>query len=413
MTPSCRICQAPLDQTFVDLGSSPPCESFLSAEQLNQVEHFYPLHVRICGACLLVQLEAYVPAEEIFTEYAYFSSFSDSWVAHARAYTDMIVERLGLDESTLVLEVASNDGYLLQHFAERRIPTLGVDPAANVAEAARERGVETLVDFFDARVAGELAAEGRRPALVIANNVLAQVPELNDFVGGLELVLADHGVVTVEVPHLVRLVEGLQYDTIYHEHYSYFSLTTLVVLFERHGLEIFDAEELPSHCGSLRVYLKRHGDDAHQRSPRVDAVLAAEAEGGYDRLEGYAGFGRRVQESRWALLELLIRLRSAGKSVAGYGAPGKGNTLLNYCGIRTDLVGYTVDRNPYKQGKYLPGTHIPIYAPERLAETRPDYLLLLPWNLKREIMTQLSYAREWSARVIVPIPSAEVLELPA
>jgi SAM-dependent methyltransferase len=412
MHPSCRICDAPLRETFVDLGSSPLCESFLAAEQLNQVEYFYPLHVRICGECLLVQLEAYVPATEIFTDYAYFSSYSDSWVAHARSYTKMISERLGLDQSTLVLEVASNDGYLLQHFVQQGIPALGVDPAANVAEAARERGVDTMVDFFDSRLATALVAEGRRPALVIANNVLAQVPELNDFVHGLELVLADHGVVTVEVPHLFRLVEGLQYDTIYHEHYSYFSLTTLVTLFERHGLEVFDVEEVPSHGGSLRVYVKRWGDDAHPRSAAVDGLLSAERSRGYNRLEGYAGFGDRVAESGWALLELLIGLRRAGKRVAGYGAPGKANTLLNYCGIRTDLVEYTVDRNPNKQGKYLPGTHIPIYAPETLAETKPDYLLLLPWNLKLEIMSQLLYIREWSAKVIVPIPRPEVLDLP-
>jgi SAM-dependent methyltransferase len=377
------------------------------------VEPFYPLHVRVCDECLLVQLEAYVPADEIFRDYAYFSAFSDSWVAHAAAYSDVVVERFGLGSDSLVVELASNDGYLLQHFVQRGIPALGIDPAANVAEAARERGVETIVDFFDSRLANQLVAEGRRPDLIAANNVLAQVPPLNDFVAGIEIVLAPHGVATIEVPHIVRLIEGLQFDTIYHEHYSYFSLTTLVRLFSDHGLEVFDVEELPSHGGSLRVYVKRQGDDLNELSPRVATVLEDERAGGYDTVDGYAAFARRVEEVKWDLLELLIGLRREGKQVVGYGAPGKGNTLLNYCGIRTDLLEYTVDRNPHKHGKHLPGTHIPIYAPRRIDESRPDYILVLPWNLKKEIMVQLAHTREWGAQLIVPIPKPEVLPWPS
>jgi SAM-dependent methyltransferase len=406
---ACRLCGDPLRDTFVDLGKSPLCESYLSAEQLDQVEHFYPLRVWICSGCLLVQLQAYVPGSEIFTDYAYFSAYSDDWVAHAARYVDLVTERLGLDGRSLVLELASNDGYLLQHFVRKQVPALGVDPAANVAAAARERGVETIVDFFDTRLARRLVAEGRSADLVVANNVLAQVPELNDFVAGIELVLAPHGVVTVEVPHVVRLVEGLQFDTIYHEHYSYFSLTTLVRLFADHGLEIFEVEELPSHGGSLRIYGKRAGDELHRAGPAVDAILAREREGGYDSLAGYRGFGDRAAETKWSLLELLIGLRRDGKRVAGYGAPGKGNTLLNYCGIRTDLLEFTVDRNPYKQGKFLPGTHIPIYAPERIEVERPDCILILPWNLEREITEQLSFVREWGARLIIPIPTPRIL----
>ena len=408
-SPSCRLCGAPLRRTFVDLGKSPLCESLLTAQQLDDVEPFYPLHVRICAECLLVQLEAYVPAEEIFRDYVYYSSYSDSWVTHAAGYAEAVVERLRLDSSSLVVELASNDGYLLQHFVQRGIPALGIDPAANVAEAARERGVETIVAFFDSQLAGQLVADGRRPNLVVANNVLAQVPKLNDFVAGIEKVLAPDGVATIEVPHIVRLIEGLQFDTIYHEHYSYFSLTTLSRLFGDHGLEIYDVEELASHGGSLRVYLKRRDDDSHAVTPAVADVLERERVCGYAEVDGYADFSRRVEQVKWELLELLIGLRREGRQVVGYGAPGKGNTLLNYCGIRTDLLDYTVDRNPHKHGKHLPGTQIPIYAPSRIEETRPDYILVLPWNLKREIMEQLSHVQTWGAQLIVPIPRPEVL----
>ena len=409
--PSCRICGSPLARTFVDLGMSPLCETFLTADQLDGVEHFYPLHVRICDECLLVQLEAYVPGEEIFREYAYFSAFSDSWVEHARVYCEAMIDRFGLDGGSLVVELASNDGYLLQHFVQRAIPALGIDPAANVAEAARERGVETIVDFFGVELAKRLVAEGRRADLIAANNVLAQVPAINDFVAGIEVLLAPEGVATIEVPHLARLVEGLQFDTIYHEHYSYFSLTTMQRLFSMHGLEVFDVEELPSHGGSLRVFLHRPGA-AHAIEPSVSRVLDEERAAGYDSVDGYRDFGARVAETKWRLLELLIRLRREGAQVVGYGAPGKGNTLLNYCGIRTDFLDYTVDRNPYKHGRFLPGTHIPIHPPERIAETRPDYVLILPWNLKKEIAAQLAYVREWGGQLVVPIPEPEVLQWP-
>lgn len=388
---------------------SPLCESLVSAERLNRMEAFYPLHVWICEQCLLVQLDAYVDPAEIFSDYVYFSSYSDSWVEHARAYADDMIERLGLSSDSLVVELASNDGYLLQHFAVRDVPVLGIDPAANVAEVARERGIETVVAFFGEQVAEGLVATGKQPMLLVANNVLAHVPDLNDFVRGIKVILAPDGVATIEVPHLLRLIEGLQFDTIYHEHFSYFSLHTLVRVFEAHGLEVFDVTELPSHGGSLRVFV-RHGNDAKDPpSARVSDLLRTEREAGYDRLEGYEGFGERVAEAKWHLVELLADLRRDKKQVVGYGAPGKGNTLLNYCGIRTDLLDYTVDRNPVKHGKFLPGTRIPIYPPERIAETRPDYVLILPWNLKREITSQLSYVGDWGGRMIVPIPRPEVL----
>ena len=401
-----------LETTFVDLGMSPLCETFLTADQLDGVEHFYPLHARICDGCLLVQLEDYVPADEIFREYAYFSAYSDSWVEHAREYAEAMIDRLGLDGDSLVVELASNDGYLLQHFVQRAVPALGIDPAANVAEAARERGVETIVDFFDTELARRLVADGRRADLIVANNVLAQVPALNDFVAGIEVLLAPAGVATIEVPHLARLIEGLQFDTIYHEHFSYFSLTTMVRLFSTHGLEVFDVEELPSHGGSLRVCLQRR-DGPQPTGTHVARVLGEERAAGYDSVQGYRDFGPKVAETKWRLLELLIRLRREGAQVVGYGAPGKGNTLLNYCGIRGDLLDYTVDRNPYKHGRFLPGTHIPIHPPERIAETRPDYILILPWNLKKEIAAQLSYVREWGGQLVVPIPQPEVVPWPS
>jgi SAM-dependent methyltransferase len=405
--PACRLCGEGLRRTFVDLGMSPLCESFLAPEELNRMEPFYPLHVRICEGCLLVQLETYVPAEEIFGgDYAYFSAYSDSWVEHARVYAEQMTERLGLSGDSLVVELASNDGYLLQHFVRRGIPALGIDPARNVAEAARLRGVETLVDFFGAELAERLVAERGEADLVAANNVLAHVPDVNDFVAGIRVLLAPDGVATIEVPHLVRLMEGNQFDTIYHEHYSYFSFNVLVRLFDEHGLQVFDVEELPSHGGSLRVYV-RHPDG--EPEPEVGALLERERAGGYDSLAGYEGFGERVAETKRHLLELLFGLKREGKHIVGYGAPGKGNTLLNYCGIRTDVLDYTVDRNPGKHGKFLPGTHIPIHPPERIAETRPDYTLILPWNLKREIAAQLEYVGEWGARLIVPIPEPEVL----
>jgi hypothetical protein len=404
----CRFCSAPLELTVVDLGMSPLCESFLSADRVENMEPFYPLHVRACTSCWLVQLPSFVPPEEIFTEYAYFSSYSTAWVEHAREYVEMIRERLDLGPEDPVVELASNDGYLLQHFVGTGIPTLGIDPAANVAEAAEERGVATLVAFFGRQTAQQLVAEGRRAALVLGNNVLAQVPDLNDFVAGVKTLLRDDGTATFEFPHLLRLLDGMQYDTIYHEHFSYFSLGTIVEIFRAHGLDVYDVEELWTHGGSLRVYAQ-HTNGPSRTGSAVRELMAREGEEGLRTPARYLRFAEDVKESKRALLDLLIRLRREGKHVVGYGAPGKGNTLLNYCGIRTDLLEYTVDRNPYKHGLYTPGTHIPIHPPEKLAETRPDFVLVLPWNLIDEIAAQLAYVTEWGGRLIVPIPSATIL----
>jgi len=404
---ACRFCGAPLELTVVDLGMSPLCESFLNGEQSRQMEPFYPLEVFACEQCGLVQLEAFVPPDEIFHEYAYFSSYSAAWVEHARQYVEQITDRLALGPDDLVVELASNDGYLLQHFVGTGIPMLGIEPAANVAKAAEARCVPTLVTFFGRETAERLRDEGRRASLIVGNNVLAQVPDLNDFVAGVALLLADQGTATFEFPHLLRLFDGLQYDTIYHEHFSYFSLDTAVRIFAAHALEVYDVEELWTHGGSLRVYAQ-HSGGPHPTAGTVPALLAREEAEGLASRARYARFAEDVKESKRALLELLIRLRREGKQVVGYGAPGKGNTLLNYCGIRTDLLDYTVDRNPYKVGLYTPGTRIPIFSPEKLAETRPDYVVVLPWNLIDEIAAQLSYVADWGGRLIVPIPYARV-----
>jgi SAM-dependent methyltransferase len=406
--PSCRFCSAPLRHTFVDLGMSPLCESYVPVERLGAMEPFYPLHVRVCEQCLLVQLDEFVSPQEIFTEYAYFSSYSDSWVAHAGEYVESVVERFGLGTDSQVVEVASNDGYLLQHLLALGIPALGIEPAANVAEAARERGIETLVEFFGRELASRLVAAGRRADLLVANNVFAHVPDLNDFTAGMRLLLAPEGVVTIEFPHLARLIEENQFDTIYHEHFSYFSFLTAQTVLRAHGLEVFDVEELATHGGSLRVYAQLEGA-AHRVSERVAELDQRERQLDLDRLEGYTSFAPRVAEIKWRLLEFLIDCQRDGKRVVGYGAPGKGNTLLNYCGIRSDLLEFTVDRNPYKQGQFLPGTRIPIHPPEAIEDARPDFVLILPWNLTDEIVAQLSEVREWGGRFVVPIPEVRVL----
>ena len=407
--PPCRLCDAPLRHTFVDLGMSPLCESILPHDQLNAMEPFYPLHVLVCERCYLVQLLEYVTPENIFSEYAYFSSFSDSWLQHVRDYVHMVTDRLKLGPNSLVVELASNDGYLLQYFVEKSIPVLGIDPAANVAKVAIDKGIPTLVRFFGESVARELAAEGKQADLLLGNNVLAHVPALNDFVGGMKILLKPDGVITMEFPHLLQLIEENQFDTIYHEHFTYFSFLTAERTFARHGLTIFDVEELPTHGGSLRVYARHAQDNSKPISTTVTTLRAKEEALGFDRLETYASFGEQVKETKRQLLDFLISAKRSGKSVAGYGAPGKGNTLLNYCGIRTDFLEYTVDRNPYKHGKLLPGTHIPIFSPERLRETRPDYILILPWNLKKEIVAQLAYAKEWGGHLVVPIPQTQVV----
>ena len=406
--PVCRFCRSPLRFTFVDLGMSPLCETFLLPGELNRAETFYPLRVWVCERCFLVQLQEYVSPAEIFTEYAYFSSFSTSWLEHAKRYVQMAAQRFSLGAASRVVEIASNDGYLLQYFVERGIPVLGVEPAANVARAAVERGVPTVVRFFGRETAADLARDPGPADLIVGNNVLAHVPDINDFVGGLKILLAPDGVVTMEFPHLWRLMEENQFDTIYHEHFSYLSFTTVAAIFEEHGMRLFDVEQIPTHGGSLRVYAC-HASAPRAEEPAVAGLRAAEKADGFGTIERYASFGPRVEETKRALLEFLIDVRRQSKSVAAYGAPGKGNTLLNYCGIRTDFVDYAVDRNPYKHGRYTPGTHIPIFPPERLAETRPDYILILPWNLKDEIVRQLADTREWGARFVVPIPRVEVL----
>jgi SAM-dependent methyltransferase len=393
----------------VDLGMSPLCESFLPAEHLDQMEPFYPLRVWVCRACLLVQLQEYVSPEHIFTEYAYFSSFSRAWLDHAKSYTEMITARLGLGASSFVVELASNDGYLLRNFVERGVPCLGVEPAANVARVAEEKGVPTLVKFFGQALAEEMRDAGRSADLVIGNNVLAQVPDLNSFVAGVRVLLKPGGTVTFEFPHLLRLVEGNQFDTIYHEHFSYFSLLAVERIFEAHGLRVFDVEELWTHGGSLRVYGRPVEDASRGPSPRLLELRERERAAGYEGIEAYLGFEERVRETKRRLLELLIAAKREGRRIAGYGAPGKGNTLLNYCGIRTDFIDYTVDRNPYKHGRFLPGTHIPIHPPARIEETKPDLVFILPWNLESEIRAQLAHVREWGGRFVLPIPEPRVV----
>jgi SAM-dependent methyltransferase len=389
---------------------SPPCEDFLTAERLHDAERYYPLDVRICGTCLLVQLPAYIPPEEIFSEYFYFSSYSDSWVEHARRFVDAAVDRFGLGPASRVIEVASNDGYLLRHVVARDIPALGIEPAHNIAEVARAAGIPTISEFLTEELAADVVARDGPADLVVANNVFAHVPDLNDFTAALRTLLADRGVLTIEVAHLVQLVDQNQFDTIYHEHFTYYTLLTAERVLARHGLRVFDVEELPTHGGSLRFYVTHEGDP-RPIEDRVAALRARELAAGFGTLEGHAGFASRVATTKRDLLAFLIEEKRRGSSIAGYGAPGKANTLLTYCGIGNDFLEYLVDRNPHKHGRFTPGTHIPIHPPERLAETRPEVILILPWNLRSEIADQLAYAREaWGARLVVPIPSVEVVE---
>lgn len=404
----CRFCGTRLKHTVVDLGMSPLCESYVSAHRLNSVEPFYPLHVWVCSECFLVQVEEYVTGEEIFTDYAYFSSYSESWLAHSRRYVEQMIEQLELTPASRVMEVASNDGYLLQYFVQRGIPVLGIEPAVNVAKVAEEKGVPTLVKFFGRETARELAASGDRPDLLLGANVLAQVHDLNDFVAGFQILLAPGGTITIEFPHVLQMIDGNQFDTIYHEHFSYFSLYSAERIFSAHGLTIFDVEELPTHGGSLRIYARHAAEDDRPETPRLIELREREERAGVSTLGYYASFEARVRETKRRLLAALIDIKSRGKRVVGYGAPGKGNTLLNYCGIRTDFVDFTVDRSPHKQGKYLPGTRIPILHPDSLREARPDYVLILPWNIRDEIMAQLSFIREWGGQFLVPIPEARV-----
>lgn len=392
----------------MDLGLSPLCETYPAAGDFARGERYYPLHVYVCEKCFLVQLEEYESAENIFSDYAYFSSFSDSWLKHCESYCNKMKSRFGLNEKSFVVEIASNDGYLLQYFVRSNIPVLGIEPAANVAKVAVGRGVPSLVRFFGAGLARELAGEGRQADLVLGNNVLAQVPDLNDFVEGLKILLKPEGVLTLEFPHLLKLIELNEFDTIYHEHFSYFSLLTTIRIMEAHGLSVFDVEELKSHGGSLRVYACRQDSRTHAMQPNVAKVLADEKRACQDTLAGYRAFARQVKETKFALVEFLLDAARKGKSVAGYGAPGKSATLLHYCGITKDLISYTVDRSPYKQGRFLPGNHIPIFHPDRIRETKPNYVVILPWNLKDEIMLQLQYIRDWGGQFVIPIPKVVI-----
>ena len=404
----CRACKAELIHTFVDLGMSPLCQTQIPASELDRAETFYPLHARVCSRCYLVQLEEYVSPEVIFDEtYPYFSSYSDTWLEHARGYVEKMVTEHGIGPRSFVVEIASNDGYLLQHVQARGIRCLGVEPTAGTARAALARGIPTRIEFFGTELANRLREQEGAADLMLGNNVLAHVPNLHDFVEGVAVLLAPDGLCTFEFPHLMRLIEFNQFDTIYHEHFSYFSFTTVSEVFAAHGLALFDVDELPTHGGSLRVYGQPRATGRRMRTARVDALLAGEEKERVRDLATYGRFEARVHATKRNLLRFLIDARDAGRVVVGYGAPGKGNTLLNYCGIRADLLAYTVDRNPAKQGTYTPGTRIPILDPETIRSTRPDFVLILPWNLRDEIATQMSFIRDWSGRFVVPIPTVE------
>ena len=408
MSAFCRFCGAELRVTMVDLGKSPLCQTMLSAEQLNQMEPFYPLRADVCEKCSLVQVEEYVAPADIFSDYNYFSSYSESWLDHMQRYASEMVQRFDLDGDSKVVELASNDGYLLQYFVELGVPVLGVEPAANVADVALGRGIPTVVDFFGAELARQMVVDGESADLICGANVLAQVPDINNFVEGIKILLAESGVCTIEFPSLFNLIDLNQFDTIYHEHFSYFSFTSASRIFEAHGLVLWDVQELSTHGGSLRIFGRHAADETKPLTDRAIAMLAADQERGVDEMATYTDYGDQVEATKRNLLEFLINARRAGKVVAGYGAPGKGNTLLNYCGIRQDLLEYTVDRSPAKHGRFLPGTHIPVYLPEKIFETKPDYVLILPWNLRDEIAAQMGGIRDWGGQFVVPIPELEV-----
>ena len=406
--PSCRLCGAELIHTFADLGTTPLANGYLEPRQLAEGEVFYPLHAYVCATCFLVQLPVAVTPDAIFTEYAYFSSVSDSWVEHARRYAETAIERFGLGSDSLVVELASNDGYLLQHFVARGVPVQGVEPAANVAAAAVAAGIPTLVTFFGREVGEALAAEGRQADLIVGNNVLAHVPDMHDFIGGARALLRQGGTITMEFPHLLRLLEQHQFDTIYHEHFSYISLLAASRLFAEHGLEIVDVDELPTHGGSLRIYAQAAGET--EVGSAVTELLERERVSGLENLATYEAFETGVRATKQALLRFLLEAAGRGETVVAYGAAAKGNTLLNYCGVKEDLVQYVVDRSPHKQGLHLPGSRLAIRHPDTLAETRADYLLLLAWNLADEIMGQMEHVREWGCRFVVPIPTTRVVD---
>jgi SAM-dependent methyltransferase len=405
---ACRFCGAPVEAVFADLGMSPLANDYLPADRVNAMEPFFPLRALVCARCFLVQLEEFETPERIFSDYAYFSSYSSSWLEHSRRYAEEMIERLGLDRDSHVVEVASNDGYLLQFFRQRDVSVLGIEPAANVAEVAIEKGIPTVVEFFGEQLARKLAGESAAD-LLLGNNVLAHVPDLNDFVAGMKALLKPGGVITMEFPHLLRLIEDNQWDTIYHEHFSYFSFLTVSAVFAAHGLRLFDVQELPTHGGSLRIYAAHAEDAGKPASPAARELAERERAAGYERLETYLGYGRRVEQDKRQILRFLIDLKEQGLRVAAYGAPAKGNTLLNYCGVRRDMIEYTCDLSPHKQGHFLPGSHIPIRAPEELREDKPDVVLILPWNLTDEIVQQLDFVREWGGRFAARTPELTLL----
>lgn len=407
----CRFCNAPLNHTFVDLGMQPLCEDFVKPEQVNKMEPHYPLHVYVCDKCYLVQLEEFVPPSEIYDDYFYFSSYSDYWLEHVKKYTRLMVERFKLNEQSFVAEIASNDGYLLQYFKEKNIPVLGIDPAVNAAEIAiNEKGIDTEILFFGVETANKLKQNYGQADLIIGNNVLAHVPDINDFVSGMKIFLKPGGVITMEFPHLQQLIEENQFDTIYHEHFSYLSFSVTNEIFRSNGLTLWHVEELPTHGGSLRIYGKHTEDNTKPITANVDDLLKREKEIGVNDLNYYDRFKIKVNQTKRKILEFFIQAKNTDKQIVGYGAPGKGNTLLNFCGIRTDFLDYTVDRNPAKHGLFLPGTLIPIFDTDKLKETKPDYVFILPWNLKEEIMQQHNYIKDWGGKFVIPIPDLKVFE---
>ncbi|MGN6491677.1 MAG: methyltransferase domain-containing protein [Agriterribacter sp.] len=406
----CRFCKTELNRVFIDLINSPASNSFLSKDQLNEPETFYPLKIYTCHQCFLVQVDEYKKSNSIFNnEYVYFSSYSTSWLKHAQAYTEKMIKRFGLNKTSQVVEIASNDGYLLQYFHQNSIPVLGIEPTANTAEVARKKGIESIVDFFGTNLAKKLAAKGTKADLLLGNNVLAHVPDIVDFVGGMKIVLAEQGVITMEFPHLMQLVDNNQFDTIYHEHFSYLSFGTVRQIFASQGLQLFDVDELPTHGGSLRIYAKHANDKSQQVSKNVDFLLKKEEEKGLNSLEYYNNFQEKALKVKLDITEFLINVKRQGKKTAAYGAAAKGNTLLNYCGIKNDLVEYVVDASPHKQNKWLPASHIPVVNEEYLRKNPPDYVIILPWNLKEEITQQLSYIQEWGGKFVVPIPSLHII----
>ena len=408
MTNTCRFCDHFLSYTFVDLGVSPLANSYLKADQINQMEPFFPLRAYVCERCYLVQLPVFQSSEEIFSDYAYFSSFSDSWLRHAETYVNDVTDRFGINAESQVIEIASNDGYLLQYFQKKEIPVLGIEPAQNVARVAQKAGIQTLEKFFSRQTARELVQEGKYADLLIGNNVLAHVPDLNDFLQGMKIILKPHGIITMEFPHLMRLMAENQFDTIYHEHFSYFSFTIVNKIFDYHGLRIFDVDKLSTHGGSLRIYARHAEDDSREISENAKDLLKHEEAEGFGNLEFYLTFNQKVQSTKRAILDFLVKAKNKAKTIVGYGAPAKGNTLLNYCGIRSDFIEYTVDRSPHKQGHFLPGTRIPIHHPDKIKETRPDYVVILPWNLKDEIMHQMAYVKDWNGKFVTLIPEVRI-----